>query len=441
MTRITRRRPFATLMVALMMAAAPIAPALATDDTATTTEVAATIAPAPAAEAPAEVKEPVEEPVVEAVEAEAPAPVVDSAEAPAEVKEPVEEPVVEAVVVAEPIEREYTASCSVNAGTYTIVYSPEFNPGESGAYTVLTPSGEGGIQTSARRFSGNTVSFELAEFLGTTVETQGVIGIATVYPDGMGPLEYTGPFLLVNLSDCADITPVVVEVTHPSQLCVPGQANDVVIEPEFVSGREVADIVGPSDYAWTDPDSRGESTFYFEVLIYDDRGVFAPESFMSGTLVDNGGNCGQDVTYVTAVDGKFIDEPGAEFNLVFVPTPTEGVEYVVVKEGNRLTVTAVAADGSVLRNPGWSQTATDLLIPVVVDPEVPVVVDPEVPVVVDPEVPVVVDPEVPVAAVRGPGLPSTGTDGPGTPAVAIIVFIGTAFGVAAMLRRPIRGRR
>lgn len=235
--------------------------------------------PAPPAEEAEDVFVP-----VEAVELVGPAPAEVAEEA--VVQTPAVDPVITVVeepvaaLAAEPIERDYTYACSVNGGTYTVTYSPIFNPGTSGAYVMLQPSGEGGTQDTALPFeNANTITFTLAQFANTTVESQGVIGIKTFYPgEGEGP-EYTGPDLLVDLSTCTDLTP-------------------------------------------------------------------------------------PPLTEVTAVNGTFVDEPGPDFNLKFVPVPTEGVEYVVVRveNTNTLNVTAVAKTGNVLANPEWFQTATDLLV-------------------------------------------------------------------------------
>lgn len=64
---------------------------------------------------------------------------------------------------------------------------------------------------------------------------------------------------------------------------------------------------------------------------------------------------------VTAVNGTFTDECGPDFNLKFTPAVTEGVEYVQVREGNTLKVTAEVTDAGKyeLTNPDWTQSKTD----------------------------------------------------------------------------------
>ena len=531
----SRLRPFAAGLVALIMMGAS-APAFAIDDdTAATTEVAAVVD----APAPAEAEEPATEaPVAEVVES------TDSA--PADAAEPAAEAVAdEPAVATAPIEQQYTAECTkridpaTGVMTYTATYSPGFNPGTSGAYTVLQPAGEGNSQDSARTFTGSSVNFTLSEFAGTTVDTQNVIEIQTFYPNGGEGLEYEGPYVQVDLSGCTDLTPpppVTVFVEAPVVNCVAGPSNDNVELPS----AEGATVSISSEWVSA---PQGEFTKTVTVVL-DSNTVHGDGSYAGGLVYDNSGNCGQDVEIVlvpipdmsgvidacnpagvvsniiwtdelppsdnfvlnmesadgtrtsslkdtsfttwtdgtvapkvyadsgvvcegeglivvTAVNGTFIDEPGSQFNLVFVPETTEGLEYIQIKFGNTLTVVAVVTDTDkyVQGNPEWFQEATDLLVPVVVDPEVPVVNEPEVPVVVvvgpvvnSPVLPVVVTPsasaEVTPAPLplANPGLPGTGSDGPEIVIPLwgwIVGFIGLSVVVAFVttLRRPAKARR
>lgn len=78
-------------------------------------------------------------------------------------------------------------------------------------------------------------------------------------------------------------------------------------------------------------------------------------------FIDTATECDPELKDATAVDGSFYDTCGVVFNLTFTPPPTEGVTYHIVQFGNTVTVTATAHAGYALTNPGWSQTATDLL--------------------------------------------------------------------------------
>ncbi|MGB4957191.1 MAG: hypothetical protein WBO49_01960, partial [Candidatus Saccharimonas sp.] len=64
---------------------------------------------------------------------------------------------------------------------------------------------------------------------------------------------------------------------------------------------------------------------------------------------------------VTAVNGVFTDLCGSEYNVTFKAAVTEGVEYVQVREGNTLKVTAKVTDSAKyeLTNPDWTQSKTD----------------------------------------------------------------------------------
>ena len=64
---------------------------------------------------------------------------------------------------------------------------------------------------------------------------------------------------------------------------------------------------------------------------------------------------------VTAVKGRFNDSCGAEVNAEFEETPTEGVRYVVTRDGSTFFVHAEVTDSSkyVLSNPDWEQMYTD----------------------------------------------------------------------------------
>ncbi|MDB5186770.1 MAG: hypothetical protein JWM07_242, partial [Candidatus Saccharibacteria bacterium] len=66
---------------------------------------------------------------------------------------------------------------------------------------------------------------------------------------------------------------------------------------------------------------------------------------------------------VTAVNGTFTDLCGDVFNLSFQSAHIEGINYVVVRDGNSLTVHAEVTDAAKykLANPGWQQVQTDTL--------------------------------------------------------------------------------
>jgi hypothetical protein len=133
-------------------------------------------------------------------------------------------------------------------------------------------------------------------------------------------------------------------------------------------------------------------------------------------------------TKVTAANGHFGDKCGTTYNLTFTPAVTKGVTYVQVREGNTLTVHAVAQEGYKLSNPLWTQSMTDKLVacPVTVVHKPPTTTKP----------PVAHKPPA-KHVVPGSGAPHTGGAGDGDTrnGLAAIALMALAGGALVLRRR------